>query len=1171
MDKNAQFFAGYWRNSLVDSIFAKGGLDSKDIEQFLICDLVVLENGQISNEFTQQLFENEPEDRKTIEVSLRPKVYRNIIEHTFAKKDIPEFVVPVATNALLARNGRLYPLNNETIISRDILEPLVKGSFSVGSVDNLDLYLTSNIVSGINYREDEQGNCKLTEEEYSVAWKTYLKDCDSLLKAIAKDWLESDNTFESLNYGYIIKKDVIKNAAMHIVSLYDKLRDSTDDIPLFSKFASKHSTKKQPCLAGNSLFSKRVAHSGDQFPLADAQRDALNHFLSTENGEILAVNGPPGTGKTTMLLSVVASIWAQHALDESEPPVIVAASTNNQAVTNVIDAFGKDFSIGEGVFAGRWLPDIASFGAYYPSRSKSEKAEKIYQTESFFTQIETQQYYEKAKQHYINCALQAFPELDLKDCSVKDIVNKLHQALKKEADKLEHIEKSWQNLSNLRQEVKQLYGDSLTDTKNKYDQQLQTEQASKSLWQNVETSWLQYLANESIWLPLFSWIPAVAQKRLSNAKLHLKKIWPAEQKQQWKTINSISQFVENKLNTLELTIQKNQKMLKEIDHLILKLNQSLNDWHVALQPLGITDKDQEITFTQVDTLTDIKIRFHVFLLTTHYWEGRWLMDMEELLPDLENWKRKNGAAPTKKRWYLRMKLTPCIVSTFFMLPDKFIYTGAEYKKNYLYNFADLLIVDEAGQVLPEVAGASFSLSKKALIIGDTFQTDPIWSVPPKVDIGNLQKAKIICSSDIEEEYEHLKRLGKTASFGSVMRIAQQASNYHYDPEMEPGMFLYEHRRCYDEIIGFCNELVYKGKLKPMRGSSPEKANLPALGYLHIDGVCQKAHTGSRFNKLEATVIAKWLVENKDILENQYKEPINKIVGIVTPFGAQVAEIKRAIKESECGINIDDEEDSLTVGTIHSLQGAERKIIIFSMVYSKHANGNFIDDKSSKLNVAISRAKDSFLVFGDMDILDPSSKSPRGALAKYLFANQDNELFFEYIAREDLVKSSNRDYQIIKGTEEHDTFLQNSIKNAQKEILIVSPWVRLAAIEITNILNVMEIAVKKGVKVSVYTDHQLNTSNKNEDRQKEIENELSYIMTEFKNKGIEAKFVKNVHSKLVIKDYDLLCIGSFNWLGAQRKGRYVRHETSIAYQGKNNNLVNEIKLLKSSFESRFLKR
>ena len=1169
MDKNAQFFAGYWRNSLVDAVFAKGGLDSKDIEQFITCDSIVWEKGQISDELTKKLFQDESKDCRTIEIVLRPRIYRNRTEHAYAKKDIPEYVVPIATNALLARNGRLYPLRNHTITSRDILEPLVKGSFSIGSVDSLDSYLTSNIVSGIGYQEDEQGNCELTDEKYAVAWNTYLKHCDSLLKAIAQNWLESDNTFELLNYGYIIKKDIVKNAAMHIVSLYDQLRQSTDDIPLFSKLASKQATIKQPCLASNSLFSKRLAHSGDKFPLADAQRDALNHLLNTENGEILAVNGPPGTGKTTMLLSVVASLWAKHALDESEPPVIVAASTNNQAVTNVIDAFGKDFSVGKGFFAGRWLPDIDSFGAYYPSLSKADKVENIYQTESFFNHIETHQYYDKAKQHYINCALNAFPELNAKDCSVKDIINKLHQILKIEVAKLEQIENSWLNLSNIRQTIQQLYGEPITQTKAKYEQLLQTEQETKSNWQNVETSWQKYLANESIWYSLFSWIPPVAQKRLLKAKLFLKKIWPAEQAQrQWQTISSISLFVEGKIDSQELIIQKNKKVIKEIDDFCLKLEKSLYDWNVALQPLGITDKNQEITLTQVDSITDLQIRFKVFLLTTHYWEGRWLMDMEELLPYLEEWKRKTGYIPTKKRWHLRMKITPCIVSTFFMLPAKFTYIGAEYKKNYLYNFADLLIVDEAGQVLPEVAGASFSLSKKALVIGDTFQTEPIWSIPPKVDIGNMQNAKIICSADIEKEYEFLKHLGKTASSGSVMRIAQQASKYHYDQDMEPGMFLYEHRRCYDEIIVFCNELVYKGKLKPMRGSASEKTAFPALGYLHIDGICQKVSSGSRINKLEATVIAKWLTENKEILENQYKEPINKIVGIVTPFGAQVAEIKRVIRKSKCGINIDDEEDSLTVSTINSLQGAERKLIIFSPVYSKHANGDFIDKKPSKLNVAISRARDSFLVFGDMDIFDPILKTPRGILAKYLFANQDNELSFNYIAREDLTNSSNVDYLVLNGVKEHDAFLQNSIKNAQKEILIVSPWVRLAAIQSTNIFDIMEIAVKKGVKVSVYTDKQLNFSYCNNEKREKLDKELSQILTEFKNKGIEAKYVNNVHSKLLIKDNDLLCVGSFNWLGAQRQGKYVRHETSIVYQGKSNNIVNEIKLLKGSFESRF---
>lgn len=1171
MNKNAQCFASYWRNSLADATFAKGGLDRKDIGQFIKCDSEVWEKGRISDALTKKLFQDEPNDCKTVEIVLRPKVYRNRTEHTFAKpKDTPEFIVPIATSALLARSGRLYPLSNETIISRDILEPLVQGSFSIGSVDNLDSYLTSNVISGINYLEDKEDNCELTEKEYAHAWKDYLNNCDLLLKAVAKNWLESSNTFESLDYGYIIKKEIVKSAAMHILPLYDKLRELTETTPLFDSFASKQPTIKQTCLADNSLFSKRLAHSGDEFPLANAQRDALSHLLNAENGEILAVNGPPGTGKTTMLLSVVASLWAKHALEESEPPVIVAASTNNQAVTNVIDAFGKDFSTGEGVFAGRWLPDINSFGAYYPSQSKAEKAEKIYQTETFFEQVETQEYFEEAKQHYMECALQAFPELDLERSTVKDTVTKLHQALKIEADKLASIERAWQSLSNIRQKIKQHPGESPTQIKAKYEQQLQTDETAKNTWQNLEESWQQYLANESIWYAIFSWIPPVAKKRLLKANLYLKRIWPAEQsQQQWQTVDSISRFIENKIDSMEQSIQKNKKVLQEVENLLSTLKKYLGDWKAALLPLGITDNAETITLAQVDSIADTKIRFKIFLLTTHYWEGCWLMEMEDLLPTLEEWKRKNGRAPTEKRWYLRMKLTPCIVSTFYILPAKFKYTGAKYVENYLYNFADLLIVDEAGQVLPEVAGASFSLSKKALVIGDTLQIEPIWSIPPKVDIGNLQTAKVICCTDVEKEYEALKELGKTAASGSVMKIAQQASRYHYDPDMEPGMFLYEHRRCYDEIISFCNELVYKGKLIAKRGLSPAKAIFPALGYLHIDGICQQANSGSRLNKLEAKVIAKWITDHKEKLEKEYKEPLHKIVGVVTPFGAQVAEIKKAIRESKNNINVDDGEDTLTVGTVHSLQGAERKIVIFSTVYSKHADGGFIDNQPSMLNVAVSRAKDSFLVFGDMDILNSSSKTPRGILAKCLFAKATNELCFEYIAREDLKESGNVDFQVLKNAEEHDIFLRDVMNNTQKEILIVSPWVRLAAIEHINILPIMEMAVQKGIKVSVYTDRGLNTSNHNEGKRKELNNELFKIMTQFKNRGIEAQFVKKVHSKLVIKDNDLLCVGSFNWLGAQREGNYVRHETSLTYRGNSNNLVNEIKLLKKSFTDKFV--
>jgi hypothetical protein len=53
----------------------------------------------------------------------------------------------------------------------------------------------------------------------------------------------------------------------------------------------------------------------------------------------------------------------------------------------------------------------------------------------------------------------------------------------------------------------------------------------------------------------------------------------------------------------------------------------------------------------------MKIRFPAFLLATHYWEGRWLMDMATI-DNLQKEKGRKGAKSVKARWQRRMKLTP---------------------------------------------------------------------------------------------------------------------------------------------------------------------------------------------------------------------------------------------------------------------------------------------------------------------------------------------------------------------------------------------------------------------------------------------------------------------------------------------------------------------------------
>nr|VXZ89210.1 Uncharacterised protein [Klebsiella pneumoniae] len=61
-------------------------------------------------------------------------------------------------------------------------------------------------------------------------------------------------------------------------------------------------------------------------------------------------------------------------------------------------------------------------------------------------------------------------------------------------------------------------------------------------------------------------------------------------------------------------------------------------------------------------------------------------------------------------------------------------------------------------------------------------------------------------------------------------------------------------------------------------------------------------------------------------------------------------------------------------------------------------------------------------------------------------------------------------------------------------------------------------------------------------------------------------VNRVHSKIVIGDEGLLCIGSFNWFSATRDEKYkrydtIRYDTSMVYRGES--LQAEIKTIYSS--------
>ena len=117
------------------------------------------------------------------------------------------------------------------------------------------------------------------------------------------------------------------------------------------------------------LVPNHYGHMGEEFPLSKSQREAFAKSQYENHSDIFAINGPPGTGKTTILQSFIANSLVNAVLNNTPPPLIVGCSSNNQAITNILDSMKLE-NKSKDVLQERWLLGVNSFGLYLTGTSK---------------------------------------------------------------------------------------------------------------------------------------------------------------------------------------------------------------------------------------------------------------------------------------------------------------------------------------------------------------------------------------------------------------------------------------------------------------------------------------------------------------------------------------------------------------------------------------------------------------------------------------------------------------------------------------------------------------------------------------------------------------------------------------------------------------------------------
>ncbi|SET85795.1 DEAD/DEAH box helicase [Lacrimispora sphenoides] len=981
----------YWRNSLADA--ARMNIDAKKLEAAFTIPQNDVQAGFIDACITDKLFSEafrikkedcngEDATKDFVNVLICPIKAMAKVEHGSENDTFEQIITPLWIPAVISKSGRLLPKTDSfPWIPRDLLEPSFGKTITVGCVADVDEYLT------IHKQLFKQ------ENGWSAVWEYSKSMFEHVIKSPFDEY--TIENYEIDSHAYIVVESPVQGATKNIISLYDNIiRDN--QVPLLLKrYANIVDEQLFPLLdyAGEmEICKKHLGQMNYNFSLSVSQRQSMHHTLTIGAGQMLAVNGPPGTGKTTLLQSVVASLWVDAALQETEPPVIVAASANNQAVTNIIDSFGKIDEPEASLLAGRWLNGINSYGLYCPSQENIKKTKTKFQVADcsaknrgpFPEKVEDSKYVKDNLEYFIsNCSKYAQKELSNLSVCLKF----LHDDLKDTVLKIEEGIHLFTKYTEYKEKISSFYAGYGGIETYLEQKKLEIKNLNSKIddIKVIENGWLQHFDTQHWLLSLLSFLPPVKNRiMLRNRRYHNSTDFKivADFSSQVDILN----FIDDKKNKLFVQKKDYEDHLKNVesDNSELKnlknsfwswINKNEMEWEKKENNIDNGIKKEIEDLYSLLRYIDMNLRYKAFKIATHYWECRWLIQMMEQINN--DYKETVNKENLKRKWYRYAKLTPCIVSTFYMIPKFF--TAWRGNEQPLYDFIDLLIIDEAGQVPAEIAGAVFSLAKKSIVVGDALQIEPVWSINERIDIGNLKRHQII-SSDSDSEIDTFLKSGMAASCGSVMKIAQRASKYQ-KYTAERGMFLSEHRRCFSDIIAYCNELAYKGRLEPQR-ENESGMPLPHMGYRDIKGKAAQ-FGGSWGNKKEAEAIAMWIRDNRDKLEQFYsekdkkkrKQDIKTIIGVVTPFSYQGRLIRSELKQLEI--------KDITVGTVHSLQGAERNVIIFSSVYDSSQNGRnfFFDNGPNMLNVAVSRAKDSFLVFGDINIFDAGSNKPSGILRR----------------------------------------------------------------------------------------------------------------------------------------------------------------------------------------------
>lgn len=264
-----------------------------------------------------------------------------------------------------------------------------------------------------------------------------------------------------------------------------------------------------------------------------------------------------------------------------------------------------------------------------------------------------------------------------------------------------------------------------------------------------------------------------------------------------------------------------------------------------------------------------------------------------------------------------------------------------------------LLIDEAGQAVPQAAVGAIMRSKRVVVLGDPIQIEPVVTLP------DFLTQSILRRFGIDPD-----RFG--APVASVQTLADAASPVMAEfPTKHGSRFvgvpLLVHRRCSSPMFEIANNIAYAGLMVSAKKAKPSLI-LDCLGpsrWIEIEGGGQ-----DKWCEEEGTLVLK-------MLQKLRTNNVDPSLYIVSPFVIVAEKLRQLVLKSKVLQGWVDEDDwawvNTRIGTVHTAQGREAEAVIFVLGAPNPAQTGargWAGSRPNLLNVAVTRAKEAVYVIGN---------------------------------------------------------------------------------------------------------------------------------------------------------------------------------------------------------------